>query len=316
MHKKSYRIIDKKPRWVFVDDNGKIIDRSPNKEELKLAMLEKENKKKYNDTNACDRCGENLHTAYREIDEKGDWTRKWLCKKCYARDHRKIFQYINEIAKSTKHYNHNDICDECKIEKLIPKNALREYDENNNWTGRWLCTKCNSRHRQRLPNSLCNTLKLITDRRSGNIKLNANHKGDLFEELTCKWRGVKNLNIEKNCYNTPIDHSIDNELGIIQTKGRLNDRINKCWIFDAYRDQNKDIDNIICYCFDRYMKILERIYIFPKEEILKRTCITIMERSSRSIPWYEKYRICEETCKNVDNIWNNIINNNDIKTNI
>lgn len=32
---KSYRIIDGKPKWVIVDENGDIVNRSPNKEELK-----------------------------------------------------------------------------------------------------------------------------------------------------------------------------------------------------------------------------------------------------------------------------------------
>lgn len=35
MEYKSYRIIDGRPRWVIIDENGKIVNRCPTKEELK-----------------------------------------------------------------------------------------------------------------------------------------------------------------------------------------------------------------------------------------------------------------------------------------
>jgi hypothetical protein len=33
---KSYRIVDGKPRWIIIDENGKIVNRNPSKDELKL----------------------------------------------------------------------------------------------------------------------------------------------------------------------------------------------------------------------------------------------------------------------------------------
>lgn len=38
---KAYRIIDGKSRWIVVNENGDIINRSPNKEELKDLEREK-----------------------------------------------------------------------------------------------------------------------------------------------------------------------------------------------------------------------------------------------------------------------------------
>lgn len=37
---KSYRILDKKPRWVIIDESGKITNRNPSKEELKYIEIE------------------------------------------------------------------------------------------------------------------------------------------------------------------------------------------------------------------------------------------------------------------------------------
>ena len=64
---KDSRIIDTKPKWVIVDEDGKIINRNPTKEELKCLKIFKNDgrsnpKRKipYNDTNTCDRCGNKL----------------------------------------------------------------------------------------------------------------------------------------------------------------------------------------------------------------------------------------------------------------
>lgn len=51
---------------------------------------------------------------------------------------------------------------------------------------------------------------------------------------------------------------------------------------------------MILYCFDKDRKIIERIYIFPWAEILKRTSITIYKNVYKWIPWYEQYRIRDE----------------------
>lgn len=49
-------------------------------------MPKKVNKRYYNRTNSCDICVKDLITSQkprREIDKEGNWTGRWLCKKCY-----------------------------------------------------------------------------------------------------------------------------------------------------------------------------------------------------------------------------------------
>lgn len=118
------------------------------------------------------------------------------------------------------YYNRTGTCDRCKVEKLKPTKTLREYDIEGNWTGKWLCHKC-WKADYRLENGMANS-----SRRAEGLDPNSNQaKGDLFEELTCRWRGVKNLNIENNNYNSAMDHSRDSELGTIQTRCELYDPV-------------------------------------------------------------------------------------------
>lgn len=214
--------------------------------------------------------------------------------------------------RSGSYYNRTNTCDRCKIEKLKPHKAYREYvikDKKDVWTGRWLCNKC--------------FLKRSTDRRTGNLDPNSEQaKGDLFEELTCKWRGVKNLNIDNDNFNSPIDHSRDPELGIIQTKGALlGERFvgilkYECWGFNAEHEIEKEFDHLLFYCASRDMKNIERVYIFPWEEILKRTSVCIYKNPSMSINihWYEKYRVKDELIlKQINDIWTKILQENDEK---
>ena len=207
------------------------------------------------------------------------------------------------------YYNRTNTCDRCKIEKLKPHKAYREYvikDKKEVWTGRWLCRSC--------------FLKRSTGRRTGSLSTNSSQvKGDMFEELTCIWRGVKNLNIENDNFNSPMDHSRDPELGIVQTKGALiGERFAgvlkyECWNFNAMHEIEKEFDHLIFYCTSKDTKNIERVYIFPWEEILRRTNVCIYKNPSRSrgIPWYEEYRVKDEVIlKQVNDIWTKILQEN------
>ncbi len=310
---KSTRIIDGKPRKVIVDENRKIINKNPKKDELKSIPLWNF---KHNVKNTCEECGidfDNLKSDHprKEYDEKENWTGRWLCNKCVQKcdpnSHNNIRKLLTRITdknvyrlRSNGNYNGLNICDECKVEKLKPGNARREYDENENWTGRWLCERCGNIHRSRLPNSRNSEIKRIANRRTGNLDPNSTQaKGDLFEELTCIWKRVKNLNIENDNFESPIDHSIDPIKGsIYQTKGRL---------FDGYRwNQNiesehyKEFDILIFYCANANGTIIERIYEIPREEILKWKSISIFNDLQKR--WYDKYRINNEITM-VNDIW-------------
>lgn len=222
------------------------------------------------------------------------------------------------IMSGTKRYtNYNDknICENCNVEKLKPGNANREYDENGNFTGRWLCNRCNGKHWQKMPYGTNSQLKLIRNCRTRNIKeiYPEMMKGLIFEELTCRWRGVKKLSIENNNFRIPLDHTQDPELGIIQTKGRnMSNYYNrKYWNFDVEIEQHKPFDNIILYCLNEDKRNMEKVYIIPKKEIMIRGHITISKNSSK-YSWYEKYRVNEEILKRINEIFQIILIENKI----
>lgn len=85
---KSYRFVDRKARWVIVDEDGKIINKDPNREQLKIQELEiyvtdyRPNRCK---KEMCDICGKKVKPgkALREYDKNGNCTKKWLCRNCY-----------------------------------------------------------------------------------------------------------------------------------------------------------------------------------------------------------------------------------------
>lgn len=247
---KSYRLIEGKITLVLVDEDGNIINKNPNKEELKNLLLEKRrvNRRVYNRTNSCDSCGNKLlhHNGHREYNNEGNWTGKWLCRSCSEK----------------MLYSHNSI------------------------------------------------KKMLTDRRIGNIKYNSNNiKGDFFQKLTCEWLGVKDLNIENDNYKSPIDHSRHPILGVVQTSGRFLTFIHDTdgWGFNASNDHNKQFDNKICYCTDKDGQTIERVYIFPRNEIMIRTSITIKKLPIYNA-WYEKYKITDkDLLNNINVIWKKII---------
>lgn len=98
----------------------------------------------------------------------------------------------------------------------------------------------------------------------------------------------------------------------MQTKGYFYDKFNKYWSFgNLEREHDKDFDNMICYCANKSRDWIERIYIFPLEEILERTGITIVKYSRGKLyleGWYEKYRVNNnEEIKKINDIWKIII---------
>lgn len=125
-----------------------------------------------------------------------------------------------------RRYNETNTCDRCrerdKVRKLESGKTYKECDERNNWTGRWLCNICWGEDYRKSPNSINSMMKSVANFRTGNQDPNSNTtKGDFFQRLTYEWLRVHDLNIENDNYNTPIDHSAHQTLGILQTKGRL-----------------------------------------------------------------------------------------------
>jgi len=267
----------------------------------------------YNETDTCDVCKRKLvlGKTCKEYNN-GKWNGKYLCNRCYVNKWRYNTTDEDEIKKIK--LNRTDICDICGTILIIHK-TRRECDIEENQTGRWLCLKC---YQKNDPNSNHNIIKSLRDSRIGNLDPNSNKaKGDNFEELTCRWRStvstipVENLNKKLDNYRTPIDHSWDSELGIPQTKGCLYNSENRCWHqnFENLHDviaNGFEFDVLISYCASKDGKTIERIYIFPLEEIIKRQSIKIFNNITNH--WYDEYRVIdEETIKKVNDIWKQII---------
>ena len=226
---------------------------------------------------------------------------------------------VKNMPRKGIYYNRTNTCDRCREEsreiKLSPGKAKREYNKEENWTGRWLCNKC------------CNNdfykyvMKPLANCRTGNQNPDSNQaKGDRFQELTCRWRStistvpVEDLNIKNDNYTrgTPIDHSRDSELGIIQTKGSLYNSENGWWSFGCFEGEwEKEFDYEICYCASKDGKTIDRIYIIPKKDIDVKYISIFKYNSIGELykgGWYEQYRIKdEESIKKVNDIWKEIL---------
>lgn len=232
-----------------------------------------------------------------------------------------VMRNMSKINRARR-YNLTNTCefietdDERCTEKLYPKNA-RKFTINGKLV--WFCERHSGRYRQTLPNSQHNIHKSIANIRTGNLNPHCSiAKGNLFQELTCRWRStvstipVEDLNKKNDNYRSPIDHTPDSELGIIQTKGASYSSKYKIWSLSEFdRDYNKNYDTHICYCINEDGKIIERIYIFPKH-VIKTNTIHIYKYDSKGHlyknGWYEKYRIIDEEIINkVNDIWKVII---------
>lgn len=177
------------------------------------------------------------------------------------------------------YYNRTNTCDRCGKD-LASRHPMREYDKKGNWIGNWLCTRCYDKEYR------------PSDFRIGNLDPNSSvGLGYIFQQITCKTRGVKDLNIENDNFHSPIDHSIDPEYGTIQTKGAIYDPKERYWTINWSNEYDKEFDYLIFYCMDKDKKNIERVYIFPKEEIIKRPKVTIYKYSKSG--WYYPYRVDE-----------------------
>lgn len=211
---------------------------------------------------------------------------------------------LNEYTKKKYKYNKTEICDRCGIKLTDDTYPRREFDKDGNWTGKWDCYKCYSKFD---PNSKLNLFKSVSDRRTGNQNPNStNAKGDKFQKLTCIWLDVKDLNIENDDFHSQIDHSKHPSLGILQTKGKLYDSNNNRWDLNAGSEHGKNFDNSIFYCTSEDGKFIERVYIFPWSEVLRRSTISIYN-SKKNISWTEEYRIKDDgVLEKVNGIWKEI----------
>lgn len=250
-----------------------------------------------------------MYKSYRIIDGKSKWVvvddGGNIINKDPCNEELKILE-VEKKSGYRKYIGKYECC-VCGIELIKGMIARKEY-KNGMWTGRWLCDSC--RKKIYYVTNQSDKIKSTANSRTGLLDPNSTKaKGDMFEELTCEWRGVKNLNLENDNFNSPIDHSMDQELGIIQTKGKFYDHINGKWGANWVMDHEKKFDCYIFYCADKDGNTIERIYIFPKSEVIKRDTISIYKNIiSKRGSWVEKYRVKDDdTLKIVNDIWKKII---------
>lgn len=141
---KAYGIVGGKPKWTIVDESGKTINEDPRKEELKHLEIyddgRRNQRKKYNETNTCDRCSKifDIVNEYprREYDKEGNWTRRWICKNCYLKDYSKnnpssqnnIIKQMRPCRTGNQYPNSNNTIG-YKTQKLI--NILENFEDLN-----------------------------------------------------------------------------------------------------------------------------------------------------------------------------------------
>lgn len=95
---KSLRIIDGRPKWVLINENGDIVNRNPTKEQIENAKFEYSNFYRIHRFKGrkCRKCGNDISDPSRDnhgtryLDDKGNWDGKsWLCNCCYMKDYNK-----------------------------------------------------------------------------------------------------------------------------------------------------------------------------------------------------------------------------------
>lgn len=302
MENKSYRIIDGKPRCVIVDETGNIVNRNPNKDELK--GLKKEigphgNTRNISSTQQnCDGC-KTLFVKYRLHKEykKKCWTGRLLCNSCYNKMNRygttdkdKIKQIPGFGTKSNStFYNINNTCVRCNID-LTSNHPMREYDEQKSWTGNWLCKDCwyITDYKFR-PDNQHNLEKSIANSRTGNLdRLNSYGKMMIGQWITGKTLGIEDLNIINNHLREPIDHSIHHIYGNIDTKAVSYDNYNRWW---SIANITHNFDRLCIQCMDdkNPWTMVQRTYMILEKEITGGG-ITIVKNLTRG-GWYEEFRI-------------------------
>ena len=261
----------------------------------------------YNRTNTCDVCKKKLiDGARREKDKNDNLTGRWICKNCYYFQWRYGTTNKDEIKHipgygqkgNSKYYNKTNTCDNIKEDGRKCENKLecayREYNKEGNWTGKLVCKNCYIKdYEKNNPNSHNNTIKEMRDFRLKNLDpYSETGKGYIYQQVTCKARRITDLNLENDNFQSPIDHSADHQLGIVQTKDAILNIENRLWSFSNQTEQGKIFNNLIIYCLSIDMKNIEKAYIIPWEEIIIRLGFSISKNAS-GYHWYDKYIVDE-----------------------
>lgn len=90
------------------------------------------------------------------------------------------------------------------------------------WDGKsYLCTRCDSKERHKMPNSANSIMKAIANIRTGNLRVDTKTGMSVIDQaVVIKVRGAKDVNIEMDNFDYFID-VIDEQYGKIDVKGSI-----------------------------------------------------------------------------------------------
>lgn len=250
-------------------------------------------------------------TALRER-INGKPTGRWSCHHCYH-----LFSTYGQHEKPKKRYNETNMCPnilkngEICGRSLIQGNTCMERDLSGNQTGNYVCQRCyNNIYSAKLPDSHNNIMKLLRNIRTGNQDPNSNQaKGDNSQELACMLYGWEDLNKKFDNYRYPIDcYDPKTEL-YYQIKSALYDSSRRSWHEYWENVHNTDFVSLIFFCKSKDGQIIERIYKFPKKEVIFSKTVEIFKNPSPSRgSWVEKFRVKDsDELKKVNDIWKEIL---------
>lgn len=178
----------------------------------------------------------------------------------------------------------------------------------------YLCTSCHSKYRYIRGETTANIQNSLRNCRTGNQ--NPDHestKASMSQRLACELYGWKDLNEERDNHAVPVD-CYDPKTGLYHQIQGKNSCEDISWSFATEREWVKIFEDMVCFCFSKDGRRVERIYKFPKEEIDKRVGITVTKNPMNTrgtkpiLPWYEEYRIKDKDELNSANrIWMKII---------
>lgn len=179
----------------------------------------------------------------------------------------------------------------------------------------YLCESCYKKYD---PNSFVNIQKSLRNCRTRNHNSNfPQAKAIKSQKLACELYGWIDLNKENDHYTSPID-CYDPNTGLYhQVQMRYYDSIERRWPFTKFEGEWKKIfEYMVCFCFSKDGKTVERIYKFPWKEIMRIKGISIYKNSTAgrySTPvtsQFEQYRVKDEDeLKKANEIWKKIIDN-------
>ena len=328
---KAWRIpgIGEKAKWIVVDENGNIVDRSPTREELmnlKEGICAGYKRYKYTKDKLL-RFLINFYEENRRVPTCSDFDEdhKYPSFKIYYLRFGSWNNAIKESGLWKKRYNPAHTCDRCGKDFGDQEESrnypLKEYDKKGNWNGNWDCPSC---YQTFDPNSQHNLIKSVADCRTRNQRPDStNIKGDKGQKLLCAWKGYTDLNKENDNYKSPIDCIDEKTRQHYQAKIAYYNNIERSWK-QEFQKLIKSIKTgfrfkiLYMFCVSKDGKIIERIYELPEKEIYDsetnkgRGSISIMMYDSNMRPyengWYARYRNKDlEELENVNKTWQSIL---------